>query len=234
MNCSEAYDIKWGDEMKNTLCRILTFLIAYIAAVAVAYAAVPSAVLYWIAVLIFAVPLTLYGCSRFVSFRRDELSVIEKNTLFVRFRTNSILPYLLSIIVGIAYGIYLPVYLVTLPLAEHAITIILIALVLIADSIIASQSPYKEANREYRSRGIRNFFAVFAGGFLYALILFFADISSAEFPAASLEGNNTAFVIAVVINAINSINSSIMNTETVNSTGLLQLLAIFCFLASGL
>ena len=219
--------------MKNTISRIIIFVIAYAVAVAVSFAAVPAFIPYWLTVLLFAVPLSLYGCNRFAAYRRDELSVVERQTLFVRLRTNRVLPYLASIAVGIAYGIFLPVYLVMLPIEEHIITILMIALIFIADGFIASYNPYKEANKEYRSRKAKSIFAVFAGGFLYALICFFAAVPNSGISPEALEGNNTAFVIAVGITAINSLVNSIMESVTVNSVGIMRIIAIFWFLAAG-
>lgn len=170
--------------------------------------------LFFIAIIIFAIPLTKYACYK---------TTIRKKYKLQDYKTEKSIPfwvkirwpiYLVNLIWYTLLSFFTVVYVTTVSKNEAiALGIIIVGLIIIHSFIgLITKNRFKESRREYRLFGWKKWGSIIIGTIAYPIVLFLLgginDSSTSIFSV-----NKIAYVIEGIFNGINTFSYAILNND---------------------
>ena len=188
------------------LCHVATFLTS-----------LDNYPFYFLSVLIFAIPITIFSCAISTLKKEEILRKWNFESKFYKLRQKRTLVYILNIIFSLIISFILPIYLVTFSYAEYFSCIIILPIILLVRFFINifSYKLYKAKYVEYRTAFFANIFTVIIGILIYSFFLYiFSDFSMPVLCTyQSFQNNKIAYTIAAIINNLNSVTQALLNND---------------------
>lgn len=220
---------------KGTAEYIVLIIICHICAFA---ASLDSYPMYFAAVLIFSLPIAMYGCAQTTIRKEAALKHLSPNTIIYKITSKRTLSFAVQIISAIVISFVIPVFTAIFSAAEYFSYMITLPLVLAARFFIlkAADKIYKKRYVEFKAQLIINSAVVFIGIIVSSLLIWlFSDFSNPVLcDYKNFQNNRTAFAIGSVINNFNTVINAFLNNDLSQQMTIpLHLVLVIFFLQGG-
>lgn len=173
--------------------------------------------MYFLAVLIFSLPIILYSSAQTTIRKETELKHLSPNTIIYKITSKRLFPFALQIIAGIAISFVIPVFITTFSVAEYVSYMITLPLILAVRFCIlkAANKMYREKYAEFKAQLLTDCAIVFIGVVVSSLLIWlFSDFSNPILcDYKNFRNNRTAFAIGSVINNFNTVINAFLNND---------------------
>ena len=189
-----------------TLCHIAVFLTLQ-----------DSYPLYFVAVLIFALPIILFSFTQTTLIKENTLKHLSANTFIYKLTSKRHFSFLLQTITAVVVSFILPVFLTSFSLAEYFSCLITLLLIFIVRFFIPKISAkfYKEKYVEIKTKIATDIIIILLGIISFSLLTWaFSDFSgSCLHNYKNFRANQIAFVIGSIINNFAQVSNAFLNND---------------------
>lgn len=173
--------------------------------------------LYFAAVLILSVPITMYCAAQTVIRKETELKHLSPNTIIYKITSKRAISFAAQTIVGIIISFIIPVFTATFSFAEYFSYMIVLPIILAVRFFIlkAANKIYRRKYAEFKAQLIIDGTVIFFGIAISSLLIWlFSDLSNPVLcDYKEFRNNRTAFAIGSIINNFNTVINAFLTND---------------------
>ncbi len=204
---------------------ILKIIVAFILChIAIFLTLQDSYLLYFIAVLIFTLPIVLFSFAQTTLIKEAKLKHLSSNTFIYKLTSKRHFSFLFHLVAGTAISFVIPVFMTTFCVAEYISCLITLLLIFIARFFIPKISAriYKEKYVEIKNKTATDCIIILFGIIFFPLLIWiFSDFSdSCLHDYKNFRENQIAFVIGSIINNFAQVSNAFLNNDFSQQTAI--------------